>query len=129
MSGPIGYDSDQVQHNVVLLTEVPEEIPPSAIISEVEGNRAEDTSAEFTRHLEQRADQLASEVEKVRAWVADHARALSDAVAALRERDAMGAEEAQQALSMIDSATDSTPTGAGGESTSSTQSFISGLPR
>ncbi len=49
MSGPIGYDSDQVQHNVVLLTEVPEEIPPSATISEVEGNRSEDTSAEFTR--------------------------------------------------------------------------------
>lgn len=129
MSGPIGYDSDQVQHNVVLLTEVPEEIPPSATISEVEGNRSEDTSAEFTRHLEQRADQLATEIERVRSWVAEHARALSDAVAALQERDAMGADEAQQALSVIDSATSSPPTGSAGASTSSTQSFISGLTR
>ncbi|PVE73809.1 hypothetical protein [Microbacterium testaceum] len=135
MSGPIGYDSDQAQHNVVLLTEVPEEIPAAAVIRQVDGNAAEDTSAEFTRRLEQRARELSSQIDGVRAWVVQNAQILSHAVGALQERDAINATDAQQALSVIDSAsqpapsTGSTSTGSTSTGGGGTSAFLAELPR
>ncbi len=130
MNGQIGYDGDQAQHNVVLLTEVPEEIPAADIIRQVDGNSAEDTSAEFTRHLEQRARELAAEIENLRGWVLLNAQNLAQAVAALQERDMINATDAQQALSVIDSASQPAPSGGSSPAgADGTKAFLSGLPR
>lgn len=100
----IGYQEELPLHNSSVLTSSADQLPSAAVIAIVEGNSTEVPAAAFTSHLEQRAQQLGREIEKVRQYVHDNAQALAQAVTTLRERDEMNASDAASALSLIDAA-------------------------
>lgn len=103
MANIISLDGDVAQHNVTLLTQLHDEVANNTV-DQVDGNRATEVAAAYTDHLDTRAGELKTQVDAILTYVRDHADALSKAVAALQERDAINASDAQQALSLIDTA-------------------------
>ena len=113
MSNVIRLDGDLANYNAQLVTSVASELPPQASVSQVEGPSQGATAADFLRHLQGRAQELAKEVGNVQTYVRNNADALAAAVTTLRERDEMSAAEAAQTTTLIETAS-SAPTSAAG---------------
>lgn len=104
MANVIRLDGDLANYNAQLVTSVASELPPQANVSQVDGPSQGATAADFLHHLQARAQELATEVGKVQAYVRDNADALAAAVTTLRERDELSASEAAQTTTLIETA-------------------------
>ncbi len=93
---------DIAAHNASTLHEVSAELPSSSVITQIDGNRTEEAPDLFTERLRARSQAIAQRVEAIRAFVADNAEALSNAVTALRESDQLSASAADQTAAIID---------------------------
>ncbi|MDR6689954.1 hypothetical protein J2X55_000853 [Microbacterium sp. 1154] len=118
VSNFIRLDGDLASFNISLLTQGPEEIPNTQQIVVVDGNSTEEAATAFTDHLKQRAEELASEVDKVRMLVAKHAEDLRSAVEALQETDSINSTQADQARAIIDAASEAPSPGSATNGTS-----------
>lgn len=74
-----GGDVDKSNANK--LHDVSGELPPTSVISQVDGNRSEEIADWFTSALEKRSTTIASRVAKIRQFVAANAEALIDDIA------------------------------------------------
>ncbi|MDU0344919.1 hypothetical protein SAMN04487848_0764 [Microbacterium sp. ru370.1] len=108
MADSIFLNLDLAIQRVLQLTQVPEELPSAGAIEIVDGNGTEPAAAAFTDRVRQRAQELASEVEKLRQMVAGSADALSQAAQSLQDTDTSGSAMAQNALSIVESASEPT---------------------
>ncbi|MDQ1123581.1 hypothetical protein [Microbacterium trichothecenolyticum] len=99
----ISLDGEVVQHNLSLIAQVHDEVALSAV-DDVQGNRVGEVAGAYTDHLDSRASELQARVDLILAYVRKHADALTQAVAALQESDALNATDAQQTLSLVETA-------------------------
>ncbi len=132
MADSIFLNLDLAIQRVLQLTQVPEEIPSAGAIEIVDGNGTEPAAAAMTQRIRQRAQELAAEVEKLRQTIAGSADALSQAAQSLQETDTSGSALAQNALSLVESAsqpetTPAPPTATGGGA--GVRSVLGGAPQ
>ncbi|KEP75475.1 hypothetical protein HR12_32560 [Microbacterium sp. SUBG005] len=104
MADSIFLNLDLAIQRVLQLTQVPEELPTAGAIEIVDGNGTEPAAAALTQRVRQCAQDIAAEVEKLRQTIAGSADALSQAAQALQETDTSGSAMAQNALSLVESA-------------------------
>lgn len=129
MADQISYDGDVVQHNVINLNAVPDELPTAANLAIVEGNSTEPAATAFTELVKGRASDLGAQVEAVRAYVRQQADALTKAVAALQETDAISSSVAAQALAVVESATGEAGAESTGSGAAGVRSVLPGTPQ
>ncbi|MCW2163319.1 hypothetical protein B0I12_000445 [Microbacterium hydrothermale] len=129
MSDQVSYDGDVVQHNVINLNAVPDELPTAANLAIVEGNSTEPAATAFTDLVRGRANDLGTQVEAVREYVRLQAEALTKAVAALQETDAISSAVAAQAMAVVDSATGPSGSAATSSGSSGVRSVLPGIPQ
>ncbi|MCM3501265.1 hypothetical protein M3667_05135 [Microbacterium sp. P26] len=131
MAESIFLNLELALQRVLQLTQVPEELPSSGAIEIVDGNGTEPAAARFTTLLREQALTLSAEVENLRATVSHNADALSQAARALQETDTSGSLMSQNALSLVESASEpeagADPSSAGGRA--GVQSVLPGAPR
>ncbi|MFN3950496.1 hypothetical protein [Microbacterium sp.] len=104
MADSISLSIELALQRVLQLTQAPDELPSAGAVEIVDGNATEPAASAFTERLRTRANELATEIEKVRQSVAESADALAQAAQALQDTDTFSSSIAQQALSVVESA-------------------------
>ncbi|MFG6503476.1 hypothetical protein [Microbacterium sp. P05] len=114
MADIINLDGDIAIQNASTLHDTAADLPASATVAEVLGNRKEPAAIDFTSRLESAAGKLGDSIENLREFVALNADALANAVQALLDTDRMNADAAGDATELINDMAAMPPAGGTG---------------